>query len=252
MPTSSCRAIAPPTTSARSVAMTTSSAGPPTPPGRDGRTRRCTAPATSDGRDRHLRGQVLHQNGSQVRQHHDPQQQVPEPRPGRGVRPHIARVDIGHSGHEGRAEKRQRPPRRTVPPRRASAPWLPTCNAPHRPTVSEHPTPMSGCPPSEQPVPVPAHFGLVVPACEADRDPGPRRACQLPRNAASSVAMSGLVIVIIARKTRSRAAVSVLVNHSWIDSGTTCHDRPYRSVSHPHTPGRPPWDSASHHKSSVA
>ena len=101
-----CSAIAPPITSATSVAIATISA--------------CSQKASRAGRlelsadcfgqrapahQPELRRQVLHEPGHHVRQDDHPQQREAELRAGADVRGDVARVDVGDGGHEGGAEQ---------------------------------------------------------------------------------------------------------------------------------------------------
>ncbi len=105
---------APPTTSARSVAMATSSACTHSP--QHDRTRG-SAPGSSPAgcapvARPELRRQALHQHRHEVGRDDHPEQQVAELGAGGDVGREVAGVDVGDGGDEGRAEERQPAPAR--------------------------------------------------------------------------------------------------------------------------------------------
>jgi MFS family permease len=73
-----------------------------------------------------------------------------------------------------------------------------------------------------------------------------------PRAASSSAATSILVMPIIACMTRVAAARSGLASNAGSAAGTTCQDRPQRSVSHAHWLGTPPSAMNASHKRSTS
>ena len=70
--------------------------------------------------------------------------------------------------------------------------------------------------------------------------------------ARSSSAMFSFRIVSMASIVRRARSPSGSPSNSCSRVGTTCHDRPQRSVSQPHCPSAPPSASASHSRSTSA
>ena len=116
-PNSRCRAMAPPRTSARSVAMATSSACTQSP--RVTGLREVVPAQLREvlaGRDARLGGEVLDEHGHQVADDEDPDQQVPELGTGGDVGGEVPGIDVGDRGHEGRTERAGAVRRRNATP----------------------------------------------------------------------------------------------------------------------------------------
>ena len=104
---SSLSASAPPTTSARSVAIGDQLRLCPQPlHDRAGEVLAAQRREAQARRDAGLGGEVLDEHRHDVADHDHPHQQVAVARPGRDVGREVARVDVGHGGHERRAQER--------------------------------------------------------------------------------------------------------------------------------------------------